>query len=103
MVTAESFAQSLILQALNRLEWQVTTRGNQRALQNFLTQAISAIQAGGLDEGVGKVAQAIERLDGCALRSSADGNGAGRDWVTDRAAQANLYEDLTAAVAALTP
>jgi hypothetical protein len=45
--------------------------------------------------------QAIERTDGCVLRASPDGNGSGRDWVIDCAAQAALYEKLTAALDAL--
>jgi len=37
------------------------------------------------------------------VRGGPDGNGPGRDWVTDCAAQATPHEQLTAAQAALTP
>ena len=82
---------------------QVTTRGNQRAMQNFLTQALAAIEAGDLEEARHKVAEAIERTDGCGLRQAPDGNGPERDWVVDCSAQAVLIEYLTAALSALAP
>jgi hypothetical protein len=55
---------------------QVTTKGNQKALGNFLGQAVKATQ---------KLDDAIERTNGGEVNpdSSPDGNGAGRDWVTD--------------------
>jgi len=46
--------------------------------------------------------QVIERTDGCILRGSPDGNGGGRDWITDCAVHATLHEQLTAALYALT-
>lgn len=107
VISSEDFAQSQIVTALNLVgalqPWQVTNQGNQKALQNFLSQAIAALQAGDLEEAALKLTKAIERIDGCVLRGSPDGNGPGRDWVTDCNAQAAIYDCLTAALAALTP
>ena len=107
VITAADFAQQLVLSALNRIAalepWQVTNKGNQKALQNFLSQAIAALQAGDLEGAVLKITQALERTDGCVLRGSPDGNGPGRDWITDCGAQTAVYDDLAAALAALTP
>ena len=80
----------------------VTTRGNQNALLNFLSQAVVAIQAGDFAEAVNKLEKALARTDGCALRSSPDGNGKGRDWITDCDAQFEIYVDLNAVLDALT-
>lgn len=80
---------------------QVTTRGNREALQNFITQAIAAIQAGDMEKARQKLSEALERTDGCVLRGSVDRNGGGRDWVVDCAAQAAIYEKLAAALTAL--
>jgi hypothetical protein len=106
-ITAEEFVTRQIADALNLLgalnPEQLATRGNRQALQNYLTQALAALRAGDLDEARSKLAQAVERTDGCALRGGPDGNGSGRDWVTDCAAQAALYEKLNAALRALTP
>ena len=106
-ITAAEFAETEIAQSQNVVgslpASSVTTTGNQAALQNFLAQAIAALQAGDVRKARLKLQQAIERTDGCVLRGSADGKGPGRDWVTDCAAQAELYENLTAALAALTP
>jgi hypothetical protein len=105
VISAEQFAMGQIASALNLVgaltPGQVTTRGNRQALQNFLTQAIDALQADDLGEARSKLMQAIERTDGCVLRASPDGNGSGRDWVIDCAAQAALYEKLIAALDAL--
>jgi len=80
---------------------QVTSRGNRNALQEYLTQAIAFLQAGEFDQARKKLTKALERTDGCALEGTPDGNGPGRDWVTDCAAQAKLYDLLTAALDAL--
>jgi len=107
VISAEDYAQNLVMNALNLVgglqPWQVTTKGNQKALQNFLSQAIAALQAGDTEEAVLKITQAIERTDGCVLRGGPDGNGPGRDWVTDCNAQPAIYDCLTAALAALAP
>lgn len=107
VVTPEEFAGTQTMTALNEVGTlppaSVTTTGNQQALQNFLTQAIAALQAGDLTEARNKLVQAIGRTDGCVLRGSPDGNGPGRDWVTDCEAQTTLYHELTAALDALGP
>jgi len=81
----------------------VTTVGNQTALTNFLAQATVAIQANDLSEAINKLEKAIVRTDGCALRGTPDGNGPGRDWITDCASQQAVYDSLNSALAALIP
>lgn len=104
-ITTEQFAAAQIADALNLLGslnlGQLTTRGNRQALQNFLNQALAALQAGDLEEARSKLIEAIERTDGCVLRGSVDGNGTGRDWVIDCGGQTTLHEKLTAALNAL--
>ncbi|MCA1634041.1 MAG: immunoglobulin domain-containing protein [Acidobacteria bacterium] len=106
VISAQQFAANQIASALNIIgaltSQQVTTRGNRQALQNYLTQALAALQAGDLVEARSKLMQAIERTDGCILRGSPDGNGSGRDWVIDCAVQATLHDLLTSALDALT-
>ena len=103
--TAEGFAEIQILAADEIVAGlgpsQVTTKGNQKALQNFLSQAIVALQAGDVEEAINKLEKAISRTDGCVLRGSPDGNGPGRDWITDCTAQAQFYDLLTLALDAL--
>ncbi len=76
---------------------QVTTKGNQRALCNFLGQAVRAIQKNKLAKAVDKLDKSIIRTDGCPLRGAPDGNGPGRDWITDCAAQNEIYDHLVQA------
>jgi hypothetical protein len=106
VVTGAQFAENQAVIALNVVgalaPEQVTTRGNRNALQQFLTEVITALQAGDFDEARKKLTNAIQRTDGCALQNTPDGNGQGRDWVTDCAAQASLYPLLTTALDALT-
>jgi cytidyltransferase-like protein len=106
-ITPDQFAQNQIATALNEVgalsAASVTTSGNKQALQNFLTQAIAALQSGDLAEARHKLAQAIERTDGCTLRGAPDGSGPGRDWITDCGAQMALYDDLSMALAVLGP
>lgn len=105
--TAGDYAESFIIEAANEIaaltETEVTTGGNQNALGNFLTQAVLAIQQGDYDAAIDKLTQAISRTDGCVLRGAPDGNGAGRDWVIDCAAQEVIYANLTEALAAISP
>lgn len=82
---------------------QVTTKGNQTALQNFLRQAVAALQADDLVTAIDKLQEAMERTDGCMLRDAPDGNGPGRDWITNCDAQNPVYSLLQAALEALTP
>jgi hypothetical protein len=107
VVTGAQFAENQAVSALNFVgaltPEQVTNRGNQNALQAYLTQAIAALQDGEVDEARKKLTKTLERTDGCALRKIPDGDGQDRDWVTDCAAQAILYPILTVALDALTP
>lgn len=79
----------------------VTTKGNQNAYCNFLSQAIKELQKGKIDNAIDKLEQAMERSDGCVLRGAPDGNGGGRDWIIDCGAQVTVYGYLHSAVAAL--
>ena len=103
--TAEGFAEIQIVSANDIIKalsnQQVTTKGNQNALQNFLRQAIAALQEGDLARAIDKLEKAIARTDGCALRGAPDGNGGGRDWITECASQADVYTMLNDALDAL--
>jgi PKD repeat protein len=107
VITGQDYAATAILNALQTLRAlrldQVTTRGNRTAMQNFLVQALAALEAGDLAEASSKVAAAIERTDGCDLRQAPDGNGPERDWIVDCEAQAVVFDLLSAALAAITP
>ena len=82
---------------------QITTKGNQQALQNFLSQVLIALQAGDVATAIDKLQKTMERTDGCVLRGAVDGNGPGRDWITDCAAQTQVFGLLTDALDALRP
>jgi hypothetical protein len=104
-ITPEGFAETQILAANAIIDallpGQVTTKGNKKALQNFLNQAVKALLEGDIAEAVSKLEQAIGRTDGCALRGSPDGNGPGRDWITDCDSQTDVYALLNDALDAL--
>ncbi len=80
---AESFAEIKIEEASGAISAlppdDVTTKGNQNALTNFLSQTALAIQEGDLAEARNKLQKAIGRTDGCVLRGTPDGNGPGLD------------------------
>jgi hypothetical protein len=103
--TAEEFSQmqiisvSTVIVALEPAE--ITTAGNQEAFGNFLTNTMSQIQKGNLNKAIADLEKAIARTDGCALRGSPDGNGAGMDWVTTCDAQASIYNSLVEALQVL--
>lgn len=106
--TAAGFAELQIVNASGLISGltagQITTKGNQTALLNFLSQAVVALQQGDVSTAIDKLQKSIERTDGCVLRGSPDGNnGAGRDWITDCTAQTQVYSLLDAALDALTP
>ena len=105
--SAEDFAEIKILDANDVVSslgtGDVTTRGNQRAFTNFLMQAVVAIQDGDSAKAVDKLEKAIERTDGCIVSGVPDGNGPGRDWITNCSDQEVVYALLDAALAALTP
>ncbi len=110
-VTAEGgadFVKKQIMQALNLIgdlkSEQVTSRGNQKALQQFLGQALAALRSGDMDRARDKLMKSIDRTDGCVLHGEPDHDGDDRrDWITDCAAQAGVYQLLTTALAALGP
>ena len=105
--TVEGFAEFQIVAAADVVSGlganQVTTSGNQNAFLNFLSQAVVALQAGDTEEAINKLTKAIERTDGCVLRSAPDANGPGRDWITDCDAQTEVYDLLTLALSVLAP
>lgn len=106
--SANGFAENRIMTAAGIVDGlnsgQVTTKGNQKAFGNFLNQAIKALQKSPPQTAtaINKLENAIERTDGCVLRGSPDGNGSGRDWITDCAVQAEVYQLLNEALNALT-
>lgn len=104
--SATGFVQSQILFATDVVAeltaGQVTTSGNHNALLNFLRQTMVALQVDDLAEAINKLENAIARTDGCVVRSVPDGNGPGRDWITDCAAQVEVYDLLTRALDFLT-
>jgi len=105
--TAEEFSEIQIVSGNDAIvalvPGQVTTGGNQNALLNSLSQAITAIQEGDLAKAIDKLEKALIRTDGCVLRGSPDGNGPSRDWITDCTAQVETYDILSAALAAIVP
>jgi hypothetical protein len=105
--TAAEYSEFQIMSGADIVEslgpGQVSTGGNQNALLNFLGQAVVALQKGKTDNAIHKLEKALERTDGCALRGAPDGNGPGRDWITDCDAQIETYGLLSDALAALQP
>jgi hypothetical protein len=96
VIGGQQAAEMLVMDALNLIAAlppdAVTSRGNRRRLQRFLNQTLRALDNGNLDRAQQKLLDAIERTDGCVLRGSPDGSGRGRDWITDCAAQASVYQ-----------
>jgi hypothetical protein len=88
-ITAGAYAEQKIMCAADLIAGlgpnQVTTKGNQNALGNFLSQTVKEMQKGNNANAISKVNEAIERTNGCEVNPgpSPDGNGPGRDWVTD--------------------
>ncbi|MCC6620912.1 MAG: hypothetical protein IT385_06640 [Deltaproteobacteria bacterium] len=80
---------------------QVTNGGNQMALANWLRQAAQAAEDGDAETAGSKLAQVMNRADGCVLRGAVDGKGPAFDWVVDCDAQAALHDALVEALAAL--
>jgi Legume lectin domain/Bacterial lectin/PKD domain len=107
VIATDQFAQERVLIALNLVgklsPTEVTSQGNQKGLQNLLGQVLTALQADDVFEARSKLAQAIERTDGCVVHGSPDGQGPERDWVTSCAIQATLFQLLIEALDALTP
>ena len=105
--SVEEFAEVVIVDTADQVDFltdvQVTTQGNQEAFGNFLSGAIKNLQKGNDAQAIDKLFKAIERVDGCALRGTPDGNGPGMDWVTDCDEQLAIYDSLIAALNALSP
>ncbi|OED94283.1 PKD domain-containing protein [Vibrio breoganii] len=101
----EEFAEIEVIEAndvIVELEpVEVTTKGHQGAMTNFMAQTTTALESGDVEEAIVKLQKAISRVDGCALRGEPDGKGKDRDWVTDCEVQAEVYVSLTAALQAL--
>ena len=113
IITGESFVEMNAMEAINAVgalpPGSVTTKGNQTALGQHLSQIIAALQKDDLAKAIMKLNESIVRTDGCALRGTPDlpGGGGGtppaQDYITDCAEQATIYALLTDALAALSP
>ncbi len=79
----------------------VKTKGNQKALLNYLAAAAKAVQRPDYDKAIERIEFALQRTDGCAINGVPDGNGAGRDWVETCAAQLEINRCLNEARGAL--
>ena len=107
VITEDDLAEMNVMDAINRVADlpldSVTTKGNQRALGNFLNQVIAALQEDDIDEAKKKLQDALERTDGCALRGSPDTGGGAikRDHVNNCVDQALIYPLLQEALDAL--
>ena len=105
--SAEGYAEVQIIEVaglvsdLDSALGEVTNGGNQTAYQNFLQQAVVAIQEDDIETAIDKLEKALARTDGCVLRGAVDENGPGRDWIADCGVQAEVYALLTEALAAL--
>lgn len=77
---------------------QFQAPGHRHSLTNLMQQAIAAVQIGDCVTARQLLSQAIVRIDGCALRGTADGPGPSIDWVADCTAQSVLYQELTNAL-----
>lgn len=99
--TAADFAQIEIQSANDVLSAlgteSVTSKGNQNALSKFLIQSTAAIQDAKIAIAADKLGKAMGRTDGCIVNGQPDGNGPGRDWVTDCGAQEAIYTPLNSA------
>ncbi|HOP19024.1 MAG TPA: PKD domain-containing protein [Amphiplicatus sp.] len=79
----------------------VKTKGNQKALLNYLAAAAKAVQRPDFDKAIERIEFALQRTDGCAMNGVPDGNGVGRDWVETCDAQFEIDRCLNAARGAL--
>jgi len=110
IITVGDYAQQQIGEAINVTvdlpPTSITTSGNQKALLNFLTQSIKQLNKDNTVEALTKLASAIARTDGCALRGAPDMNGGGedgirKDYVSNCDDQSFIYSQLTNAQTAL--
>jgi hypothetical protein len=108
-ITAAALAEQMIMCGDDLISGlspnQVTSRGNQNALGNFMSQAVKAVQKGHNATAILEPDEAIDRTNGCEVNPgpSVDGNGSGRDGVTDCAVQPTILARLRSARDALTP
>ena len=79
----------------------VKTKGNQKALLNYLAAAAKAVQRPDFDKAIERIEFALQRTDGCAMNGVPDGNGVGRDWVETCDAQFEIDRCLNEARGAL--
>jgi hypothetical protein len=84
-----------------------TTKGNKKALSNFLRLGCENTQLEELDEAQHKLEQTLSRTDGCILRGEPDQAGGEpgikKDFVIDCQDQAVIYPLILEALEALTP
>jgi YVTN family beta-propeller protein len=103
--TAQGFAEAQLVNACDTVMAlplsSITTAGNRNAFCNFLSQAVTDTQSARTASAISKIGDAMARTDGCAQRGTADGNGPGRDWITECDAQIEIYGLLNAAIDAL--
>jgi hypothetical protein len=100
---AEMQLQAVAAQLQSLPAGAVTAGGNTNALTQFLSNVVAALQSSNGTGAHRQLQQAISRTDGCALQGEPDGNGPGRDWITTCAAQEQIYLQLVAVLAAITP
>lgn len=79
----------------------VKTKGNQKALLNYLAAAAKAVQRPDYEKAIERIEFALQRTDGCVMNGIPDGNGVGRDWVETCAAQLEIDRCLGEALGAL--
>ena len=84
-----------------------TTKGNKKALSNFLRLGCENTQIAELDEAQHKLETALSRTDGCILRGEPDQAGGEpgikKDFIIDCFDQAVIYPLILEALEALTP
>jgi hypothetical protein len=107
----DEFVQQACVDSLNMVanltSEQVTTKGNQTALEQFLKQACRHIQDDEDEKAQRKFEDVRARTDGCVLRGEPDvgsglpGQGPLKDYVIDCEAQGPLYGLLSDAIDAL--
>lgn len=110
VVNASLSAEDAILCAIDAISplspSQLHAKGSRNAMLNHLHQALAFLNQSSPNndlQALKKVEDTLGRSDGCAERGTPDGNGQGRDWITDCAVQVVVYDCLTQAVEALQP
>ncbi|MFC2953127.1 PKD domain-containing protein [Marinicaulis aureus] len=107
VLTRSDFASMKIACAADLIadlpESAVKTKGNQKALLNYLGAAAKAVQRPDYEKAVERIEFTLKRADGCFVNGVADGNGVSRDWVEECGAQLEIYRCLDQARTALQP